>query len=70
MAHAVVSALHHMQHYMDSFHIWNKCQSRIFKVIKPWLWNKTAKIWLILPCLLYNIYRYGLIISLFGITDH
>ena len=73
MAHLALSALQHLQFWIDYFHIrhkwslawegvsciirWPLTVTYIFQVIQPWLCNKTAKIWHILPCLLYSTYR-------------
>ena len=79
-----VSTLQHIQFVMDSFHIWHKWLSPlegvshtrllmltyIFKVIQPWLCSKTAKIWHILPHLLYSTYSSGWILAIFGANDH
>ena len=48
---------------------WHLILTYIFKVIQPWLFNKTAKLWHILPCPLYSMYSSGPIISLFGTND-
>ena len=44
----------------------------IFKVIHPWICNKTAKIWHFLSWPLYNMYSLELILFgfIFGIDDH
>ena len=39
-----------------------------FKVVQPWVCNKTAKIWHSLYCPLYRTYSSGWILSIFG-TD-
>ena len=49
---------------------WPLTLTYIFKIIQPWLCSKTAKIWHILPCLLYSMYRSGWILFLIGINDH
>ena len=68
-----VSALYHLQLWMDSFHIRHKWSLRvcrapwpltltyIFKVIWPWLRKS---------CPLCSVYSSGWILSIFGTNDH
>ena len=49
---------------------WLLTLTYIFKVIQPWVCNKTAKIWHILSCPLYSLYFSGWIIFIFDANDH
>ena len=77
------SALKLIQFQMNSFHIWHKPSlpwegvlclmtyhlDYTLRVIQQWFCNNTIKIWYILSCLLYSMYNYGWILSIFGIND-
>ena len=49
---------------------WPLTLTYIFKVNQPWICNKTAKIWHVLPCQFCSMYSSGWILSLFGTHDH